>query len=298
MITDEKNSPTQDVSNSHGLTEQERAELDALESQNAGATASTDERTINEAEAETVTAAIAAANGGQEPPAAVAAAVAAAVPVVETPAPAAAAIPPPVAIPSAPQDFDAAKNALRDKYDDGNLSLDEYLEQRDALTREAATFEQTKAAAEQANAAREAAIAANDPHSFQNLADGWVKRNAEFMANGLRHKAMQEAIDQVGQQNPNLTPAQIIAEAERVAFDAFGWKAPPSQAEAAANALKNRQPTANIPQTLGGAPNAGVEITGRSSFSDLDNGSIIDMERAVATMSPAELEKYLAEVDG
>lgn len=296
MNVEDNNTPSfADVETSHALTADERAELEAAAKESDAAAAATEQSAAAKAAADAeAQAAVDAAKAEQDAAAAEAAKAA------EAEAAASAATRPALRdVPAAPKDFDAARADLKQKYEDGDLTTDEYADAREKLADERAEWIAAKTMAEQHNAAVTAALTAEANESFEKAAGAFIKANADFMANPIRAKAMQEAIDAVdAQTGGKLPPAKVIAEASKIAFDAFNWTPKPAVDPTAAknDAMGKRQPPAPGPTNLGSAPNAGGE-RGGSSFSDLDAGSVVDMERAIATMSPEEREKFLLEVD-
>lgn len=244
-------------------------------------------------------------DAGDKDEAAAAAAAAAAPP---QPAPAAVPAVPLPPKPEPPKDFDSELKALRAKYDNDEIDFDAYADARDALAMERADYTARLAAWEvqrdQVEAAAKAA-AENAQQQFQQVANAWAEKHKAFLANPLRQKAVQDAIDAID--DGKMSPEELFAKVEAVVFDAFNWK-PETAAAAPAGtvnregvrkeALKGRQPdTSNVPATLskvsGRAPD---NIAG--DYSDLDSKDIDELEDAINSMSPAELERYLAAAPG
>lgn len=277
----------QDVEESTGMTPAEKAEIDELEAETKGESTVTATETDADAENKANEAAIAAAV--QEAPAVVAP-VAVAAPVE----------PVLMAIPAPPKDFAAARDDLKKQYEEGDLSMDDYLDKRDELTRDEATYISQKTFAEQTNQSKVTDAKADAEKAFDDVASAWQTKNADFVANPLRFKAMQEAIAEVDRSTNGTLPVdELFKQAEKIAFEAFNYtpKTVVDPNKAKADLLKERQPNAaDVPVTLANTPSAGVD-TGTSSFGDLDSADIQTMERAVANMRPAELEKFLLEVD-
>lgn len=241
------------------------------------------------------------AQAAAEDAAAVPGAIDAAAAVQDAPAPAP--IPDVPARPEAPKDFDAAFNALSEQYNDGELDIVDYNKQVRDLTLEQSRYERQIEDWERAQqyAQQAAERAAQDDWNAAALA--FERANQEFLANPLRHKVMQDAINTVIQGGEQLSNQQLLDKALAIAVDYTGWKAPEQktpqdQRAALGDALKNRKPGA-APQTLGDAPQAANEIiSGNETFDTLDRLPIGDLEAAFAQMTPAQQEKYLAEAPG
>jgi hypothetical protein len=137
-----------------------------------------------------------------------------------------------------PRDFASEKAALADRYEEGDLTLAEYLSERDKLVVEEAKFAarveqaQTQAAAQTA-AAQEA---------WNNKIGAWMKDNSEFLSNSVRRDAWERLLDKYGT-DASLTDEQLIEKAQNEAFEAFQFTAgaakppaPPANPHAARNA--------------------------------------------------------------
>jgi len=287
-----------DVEASHQLTAEERVELDALakeEQGEAAAKAAADAAEKDKVDAEAQAAVDAAAKAEADKARAEAEAKAAA----DAQAAAVAAKPALRDVPTPPKDFDKERADLKSKYEDGDLTADEYADAREKLADERAEWIAAKTLAETHNASVIAAAESTAVQSFNDAAAAWAAQHAEFMANPLRKKAMQDAINEVDTATGGtLAPTKLLEEAAKIAFEAYGYTPPKptSKADALAAAAKTRKPQTDLPTNLGGAPNAGIE-RGVSAFADLDAGSVVDMENAIAGMSADEREKFLLEVD-
>jgi hypothetical protein len=255
---------------------------------------------------------VAAAEQTSEELAAVAAATAAAekaaadeVEAAAAPAAAAAADATPVAVAAPPppkpaRDFDAAIEENQRRFDEGEIEGTEYQKELRAITKEEAQFtarmeiwtEHQQSAAEHAE------------REFNDVAGGWEKANADFMANPLRAQQMQAAIVAVNAKTPGLSPAQLFDAAAKITFEAFNWKpVTPTPAvdvkKAEADALAGRKP-GGVPPTLAGSPAAApIEAPAtNSTFASLDEKDISTLEDAVARMTPVQRDAYLRDAPG
>lgn len=213
-----------------------------------------------------------------------------------TPAPAAAPVPVIPPAPEAPKDFDAEFASLQKRYDDGDLTTEEYVSSTRQLSTEQASFIAAKAVHD----AKVAEVQAIAGQQWNEVAAAWEARNAEFLSNPLRRAAMQQAIAAEDQATGGtLSPADLFARAQKTAFDAFGWKVQDAGA-AVQKAVADRVPDLkNVGPNLGSAPAAALsEERGNAAFSHLDTMSIDQLEDELARMNHAQREAYLMDSPG
>lgn len=236
-----------------------------------------------------------------------------ATPVAADPVPAASAAPapapaqpPPAPLfaeaPVAPRDFIKDAADLRAKFDAGDITTEEFVEQSNTITVEQARFEaqNTIYQAEQKRVAelQQAAKAAAD-EAWNTEVIAWQTANADFMSNPLRKNAMAEAIKAIDEQTGyQLSPRELLAKAADVAFDAYGWKKPTENAVRDATAARAPD-LRGVPTNLGAAPAAGSEdIRGNEAFAALDRLDADQLEDALARLPAAQREAYLADAPG
>jgi hypothetical protein len=318
-----------DVASTHTLTEAERS---ALQDQTATADVALQETPTAPTPATAAPAggqpAAAADAGTSDPAAAPAAAATAPVPpdaadaaaVAAAAAEGAPAAPLLLEVPEAPKDFvaemkvlDDQRAALDQQYEDGDIdesqhrtSLRELGQKERSLAQEQGRFEAARDMAEAHNKVALEAYQKVLDQDWDAAAKRFATANQEFLANPLRQRAFQDAINLVDSEAPGKLSAQALLDrAAKIAFEAYGWTPKPGQQApspgpapgAAAAALANRLPDLDaVPRTLGDAPAAGSENM-ISRFSDLDSANTIQLEQAVAGMSAADREKWLMEVD-
>lgn len=205
--------------------------------------------------------------------------------------------------PQPPRDFEAAFKDAHDKFESGEWDAEKYQTELRSITREEAAF----AARLEIYNERQQTAAQQAESDFAIAALQWEQANADFMANPLRAKAMQDAILEVDKLTPGLAPTELLAEAQKVAFEAYGYTPPTDttaadeakrKAAAIAAAKRERQP-AKVPTNLGSAPTAAqVDTPTNSAFGNLDVMSINDLENQIARMTPAQREEYLRDAPG
>jgi hypothetical protein len=237
-------------------------------------------------------------------PAPVTATVATAAPIVQEPKP------------EPPKDFSAERKAVntaerhaRAQYEAGEIdeaawakAQDDADAARDALAAEQATFASKLAVWED----RQTRAAQQADADFNTTAAAWEKEHADFMKDPLRKQVMQQAIAAVdADTGGTLSPAELLQRAQESAFS-FCRYTPPgaaaaeprAAATAVAKATAARTPGA-APQTLATAPAAApIERGANATFAELDGKDINGLEDAIARMSPAQLEQYLADAPG
>ena len=212
--------------------------------------------------------------------------------------------------PEPPQDFKAARDQLKQKYENGDLDQDEYLDQREQVTLAEAEFKGRLASWETHNEAVKAQNEAAATTAFNDVALAWEKQHADFIANDLRRDAMQAAIAAVDKRTGGtLSPAALFEQAQKIAFEAFNYTPPgggggdgaPTKTpeQIAADALKDRKAdTSQIPATLANAPQAASLDPNNSNYDSIDKQDIDSLENTVARMSPDQQEKWLADAPG
>lgn len=212
--------------------------------------------------------------------------------------------------PVAPQDFAAARAALKQQYENGDDGMDQdaYLDAREKLVLEEAAFKGQLSAWESTTAALQTNAQAAADAAFNAVALDWEKRNADFIANPLRQEAMQKMVDAIDKETGyKLAPNELFAQAEKVAFEAFNYTPktvtspePTLTAEQiAANALANRRPDLkNIPATLQAVPQAAGLDPNNATYTALDKMDISNLEDTLARMTPDQAAKYLADAPG
>ena len=197
--------------------------------------------------------------------------------------------------PEPPKDFDAAYVNLQERYDGGQIDAVAYQKELRALTREESSWT-TKLEIWQHN---QQSVVERAQNEFNSVALDWEARNQAFMANPLQAKAMQDAIAIVDQQSPGLAPHDLIARAEKIAFEAYRWTGGADPQAAVTAAVQARTP-APTPATLASAPAAAPidPPQANAQFAGLDALDINQLENALAAMPAAQREAYLRSSPG
>lgn len=221
-------------------------------------------------------------------------------PAPAVPAAAAATPVPPQQEPQAPRDFEAAYAENQKRFDDGDIDADAFQKTMRDLSREEAGF----TARLEIFRERQQTQAQRTQADFNAAAVAWETENKAFMANPLYAQAMQQAIVAVDKQTPGLAPADLLAAAQKAAFEFTRYTPPapppaPDGKTAIARAQKARKPGA-VPATLAGAPTAAhVDApVSASAYANLDGMDIDNLENQLAHMTPAQVEAYLSDAPG
>jgi hypothetical protein len=182
------------------------------------------------------------------------------------------------------------KKALRAQYQDGDLDLDSYEEARDAVDQQALALREaalkTQIASEQAEQTRmqrwqweiERFMSEESNAAFR--ADAPDSRNAQLDA---AVKALAQMPEHAGKPD-----RFFLEEGARWVRALHGEVAPTQTAAPAKPKAKPR-----IPPNLGDLPSADVADVGGDEFAKYDKLEGMDVEAALAKMSPAEAERYL-----
>jgi hypothetical protein len=191
--------------------------------------------------------------------------------------------------------FSDQKAALRQKLNDGEIDIEQYEAQKDAVVEQENDLKNAQRDYENEVRRREA-----------EGMDEWNKQQARFFKdeanqiyanNRLLNVALDTAVKDLANDpaNANRSGKWFLAEADRLVRAAMGIK-PDSAADKKPAAKPSRKPDLSvIPKTLASLPAADSTETGNDEFAYLDNLEGMDLERALAQMSkdPAKEMRYL-----
>jgi hypothetical protein len=199
-------------------------------------------------------------------------------------------------------DLDAVQVDLDKKYDDEDLDAKEYLAQSRLITQEQGDLTAD---------VREAQFAANATKSFaatdwQRSVNDFVSTNDEFQT-GIMQGALNAALNELYADNKNIGSShnwylQTAANAVRdqitpaqAAADNPSDKDPNKTAVAAAKAAANKAADAKgkLPKTLADVSVSDDAGTSKDKFADIDGMSGIELEAALANMTPDQEQEYL-----
>lgn len=184
-------------------------------------------------------------------------------------------------------------DALLKRFEDGELDAKEFLVQKDALDQQAfdikMAVQQAEFAQRQNAEARTQRWEYEQERFFGQAANEMYKDPVMFAALNAQVKALgQDAA------NANRAPHWYLEEADRLVRDRFaiGAKAPAGDKSGGKN--KPTPPDlSKVPKTLANIPAAELPDTGNAEFAHLDKLDGMDLEMALAKLSPEQADRYL-----
>lgn len=198
-----------------------------------------------------------------------------------------------------PEDFDQQREALKteraelkQKYKDGEIDFDEYEDARESLAerekeldREAVKAEISRDMSAQ-NAQREWAKTVN------NYLDESAKSGLDFRKDDAKRQELDLYVKTLAANPANADkPGEWFLQTAGLMVRAqYGLPAP----KASANSKNSRKPPIDqIPQTLANVPGGDDASETSSQFDHLDKLDGLDLERALAKLSPEQRDQYL-----
>jgi hypothetical protein len=190
-----------------------------------------------------------------------------------------------------PDDLKNDLDALKSKYDEGDMSIHEYTEARDAINRKIYKHN----AGLEAEAKTEIIWKKEQFHFLKNRPEYLPGQQAEatgkIRANAL-FGALSETIKSLSQDeaNANLSGMQLLVKADGIVKDAFGLKQKPVEKK------EEKKPPAPLPdhKTLSDVPAAGKNDTADDAFSQLDKLTGEAYEEALERLTPEMRDAYLS----
>lgn len=211
----------------------------------------------------------------------------------------------PLLVATAPEDAEqkladiaSQKAELRKKYDDGDLTFDEYEGEKDTLVKQERDIERQ---IDKANIAAELETQ-RQKNQWDADCQNFLDANKDLYtgeANKERFEALNETIMLLAKQprNAGLTGPQLLAKAHTVTLAARGEAAPAAK-EQAKPAEKKPIPKPALPPDLGAMPAASGNDPSEGKWASLDrlrdSGNGVAYEAALAKMSAADRDAYLA----
>lgn len=196
------------------------------------------------------------------------------------------------------QEFSDSKKALRAQLANGDIDMDAYEDQKDAIVaQEQALREQNLKAT---IASEQAEQAAQDRWKWEQERFFADKSNAIYN-DALTMGMLDMAVKQLAQDPKNAarTAPWFLAEADKLVRERTGatrteaTKTDPKKETEA----KRKADLSKVPKTLSNLPAAELNDTGTDEFAHLDNLSGLKLEVAIAKMTPAQQARYLGGVD-
>jgi len=178
-----------------------------------------------------------------------------------------------------------AKAELREQLNNGDIDLDQYEAKKDEISDEETTLRIKQASAE--NAARQNAHIDSKRWEWEQEQFFGDKRNAIYKDKIVMAALNAAVIDLANDpKNANQKGNFFLNEADKIVRERFG--------AASSTGKQNRQPDlSKIPKTLSNLPAADTEQENGGEFAHLEKLSGMDLEYAVAKLSPEQVQRYL-----
>lgn len=183
-------------------------------------------------------------------------------------------------------DISAKKSELRTKLNEGDIGLDEYTEQYDALSRDERQTERDMWRAEEAQKVEKQRWEW-EQEKFFSAPENTIYKDKYALV------ALDTAVKDLARdpKNAGRPDGWFLTEADKLIRDRFNFGQP---AKGQQNQRQNQQGRKDIPPTLSGMPAAEQpDVGGGDEFSHLDRLEGFDLEAALAKMTPEQQERYL-----
>lgn len=180
--------------------------------------------------------------------------------------------------------LDERKRELLDQFKDGEIRIDEYEEQRGEIEREVRALEKAAVKAEIAEEARKQA--ADQQWQFEQQVFFRDKANVQFRDDPIMNAAFNTALKDLASDaaNDKRDMPWFLREAANAVRQRFGSNASSTNG-------KNNRP---IPPNLGNVPAADInDVNNRGEFDHLQKLEGMDLENALAKMTPEQERRYL-----
>jgi len=193
------------------------------------------------------------------------------------------------------KDIADRKKELRQQYKDGDLDLDEYEDQRDAIEDEALQLREANLKATMS--AEQSQQAGAQRWQWEQDRFFRVEKNKIYQDDPLIGSAFDTAVRSLGndEKNSNRPMSWFLEEADRMIRERFTIPAGKDTDKDKGKQNKRRHSDKRkIPPNLGDLPAADIAETGGSDeFAKLEKLDGMELEKALSKMSDAEQERYL-----
>lgn len=185
-------------------------------------------------------------------------------------------------------DYDAKLADLKSQFEEGDLTMDAYLQARDTLNLQRAKAE---IAAEQAQQAAQ--------QHWQWEIDRFMEDNGQYKDDPILYAALDAAIKSLANKSEHADRSGrwFLQEAHRQVQEKFTRPAAPAPASTGKAPTSPRATGVNAPPVLSQIPSAGIEDTAADEFSNIDQlfaaGKTMEGERALARLSADQQRRYL-----
>lgn len=187
------------------------------------------------------------------------------------------------------------KKSLRTLYQEGEMTLDEYEDKRDAIDGEALALREANLKATMAREQTEQI--AKQRWEWEQERFFADPRAAIYTPESLARKALNAAVIALAESPDNQSKPMswFLEEADRQVRSLGAQFAPPAAPESKPAAAPSRKakPAVTVPPNLGDLPSAELPETSRDEWSHLDRLNGMELEQALAKMSLVDQERYL-----
>lgn len=194
--------------------------------------------------------------------------------------------------------IEADEATLEKRFDDGELSGAEYRAQLRTLGSERAELDRAQLKAEMAAESREHDLATRKSTWFESTVPDWLAKHTNYEAGTAAYDALNAEVMRLQAATKGDPFAASIledahAKVQRDLRKALGL--PDETPAPVVTEKKPASPAKELPPALGGLPNAApADLEDTSKFAMISRMKGVDREEAMASLSPAEMDAYLA----
>lgn len=182
-------------------------------------------------------------------------------------------------------DLNAELATIKQKFDDGDISIDEYIDERDRISRAIVKAE------------LKAEIASDEvAKSWERSQSDFLKQNGYLRENDIVYDAFAMQVNKILQtpKSRSMTDEEVLAAAKQKVDAAFG-RAPEPHKKSESPVKKAKAEaadTSRVPQSLRGIPVAEPHDVDGSKFAYLDKLSGVEFEAAIAKLSSDDAARW------
>jgi hypothetical protein len=193
----------------------------------------------------------------------------------------------------------AERSAFTAKFKEGEISVEELLEGQAQVDEKITALREHQFASELTATLTEQ----NNAQRWKLEQDIFMEANKQYVENKILRSALNTAVVDIAKipENANKPGSWVLQEAHKAVQEAMGIKTPSPTAEEAAAAaaaaaakLAGRKPNLTaVPKTLANLPAADIQATGVDEFAALDRLEGVELEQALAKLTPDQEARYL-----
>ena len=182
-------------------------------------------------------------------------------------------------------DLNAELATIKQKFDDGDISIDEYIDERDRISRAIVKAE------------LKAEIASDEvAKSWERSQSDFLKQNGYLRENDIVYDAFAMQVNKILQtpKSRSMTDEEVLTTAKQKVDAAFGRAPEPhKKSESPVKKAKSEAAdTSRVPQSLRGIPVAEPHDVDGSKFAYLDKLSGVEFEAAIAKLSSDDAARW------